>query len=138
MKRQQYNRQTARQAKPQRVTQAQVRKAIVAEIASDKDRVALINSKLTTAYMLMSIATLYVDEMVEILHRYGAYLPFIENRIRMMNGNFDGLKNEINKLFTANENKRALAEDINELREMLDKYFGYEEEIESTDGVVAE
>ena len=77
MKRQQYNRQTARQAKPQRVTQAQVRKAIVAEIAEDKDRVALINAKLASAYALMSIATLYVDEMVEILHRYGAYLPFI-------------------------------------------------------------
>lgn len=128
MKRQQYTRQTARQAKPQRVTQAQIRKAIVAEIAEDKDRVALINAKLASAYALMSIATLYVDDMVEILHRYGAYLPFIENRIRMMNGNFDGLRNEVNKLFVDDDGKRRLMEDINELREMLDKYFGFEED----------
>jgi hypothetical protein len=128
MKRQQYNRQTARQAKPQRVTQAQVRKAIVAEIAEDKDRVALINAKLASAYALMSIATLYVDEMAEILHRYGAYIPFVEDRIRMMNGNFDGLRNEVNKLFIDDEGKRRLMEDINELREMLDKYFGFEDD----------
>jgi hypothetical protein len=128
MKRQQYTRQTARQAKPQRVTQAQVRKAIVAEIAEDKDRVALINAKLASAYALMSIATLYVDEMAEILHRYGAYIPFVEDRIRMMNGNFDGLRNEVNKLFIDEEGKRRLMEDINELREMLDKYFGFVED----------
>lgn len=73
----------------------------------------------------MSIATLYVDEMTEILHRYGAYIPFIENRIRMMNGNFDGLRNEVNKLFVDDDSKRRLMEDINELREMLDKYFGF-------------
>lgn len=130
MKRQQYTRQTARQAKPQRVTQAQVRKAIVAEIAEDKDRVALINAKLASAYALMSIATLYVDEMAEILHRYGAYIPFVEDRIRMMNGNFDGLKNEINKLFAESDGKRRLMEDINELREMLDRFFGFEEDDE--------
>lgn len=128
MKRQQYTRQTARQAKPQRVTQAQVRKVIVAEIAEDKDRVTLINAKLASAYALMSIATLYVDEMTEILHRYGAYIPFIENRIRMMNGNFDGLRNEVNKLFVDDDSKRKLMEDINELREMLDKYFGFVED----------
>jgi hypothetical protein len=128
MKRQQYTRQTARQAKPQRVTQAQVRKAIVAEIAEDKDRVALINAKLASAYALMSIATLYVDEMAEILHRYGAYIPFVEDRIRMMNGNFDGLRNEVNKLFIDDDGKRRLMEDINELREMLDKHFGFEED----------
>jgi hypothetical protein len=130
MKRQQYTRQTARQAKPQRVTQAQVRKAIVAEIAEDKDRVALINAKLASAYALMSIATLYVDEMAEILHRYGAYIPFVEDRIRMMNGNFDGLRNEVNKLFIDDDGKRRLMEDINELREMLDKFFGFEEDDE--------
>lgn len=134
MKRQQYTRQTARQAKPQRVTQAQVRKAIVAEIAEDKDRVALINAKLASAYALMSIATLYVDEMAEILHRYGAYIPFIEARIRMMNGNFDGLRNEVNKLFIDDDGKRRLMEDINELREMLDKYFGFEED-ETNDNI---
>ena len=128
MKRQQYNRQTARQHKPQRVTQAQVRKAMIDEIAEDKDRVAFINAKLTSAYALMSIATLYVDEVAEILHRYGAYLPFIENRIRMMNGNFDGLRNEVNKLFIDDDGKRRLMEDINELREMLDKFFGFEED----------
>lgn len=128
MKRQQYNRQTARQAKPQRVTQAQVRKEMIAEIAEDKDRVALINAKLASAYALMSIATLYVDEFAEILHRYGAYIPFVEDRIRMMNGNFDGLKNEVNKLFVDANGKRRLMEDINELREMLDKYFGFEED----------
>lgn len=128
MKRQQYNRQTAHQHKPQRVTQAQVRKAIVAEIAEDKDRVALINAKLASAYALMSIATLYVDEFAEILHRYGAYIPFVEDRIRMMNGNFDGLRNEVNKLFAESDGKRRLMEDINELREMLDKYFGFEED----------
>ena len=100
----------------------------MAEIAEDKDRVALINAKLASAYALMSIATLYVDEMVEILHRYGAYLPFIENRIRMMNGNFDGLRNEVNKLFVDDDGKRRLMEDINELREMLDKYFGFEDD----------
>lgn len=49
MKRQQYTRQTARQAKPQRVTQSQVRKEMIAEIAKDKDRVALINAKLASA-----------------------------------------------------------------------------------------
>lgn len=128
MKRQQYNRQTARQAKPQRVTQAQIRKAIIDEIAEDKDRVALINAKLASAYALMSIATLYVDEFAEILHRYGAYIPFVEDRIRMMNGNFDGLRNEVNKLFVDEDGKRKLMEDINELREMLDKYFGFEED----------
>jgi hypothetical protein len=130
MKRQQYTRQTARQAKPQRVTQAQVRKAIVAEIAEDKDRVALINAKLASAYALMSIATLYVDEMAEILHRYGAYIPFVEDRIRMMNGNFDGLRNEVNKLFIDDDGKRRLMEDINELREILDKFFGFDEDDE--------
>ena len=130
MKRQQYNRQTARQAKPQRVTQAQVRKAMIDEIAEDKDRVALINAKLTSAYALMSIATLYVDEFAEILHRYGAYIPFVEDRIRMMNGNFDGLRNEVNKLFIDEEGKRRVMEDINELREMLDKYFGFENDDE--------
>lgn len=128
MKRQQYNRQTARQAKPQRVTQAQIRKAIIDEIAEDKDRVALINAKLASAYALMSIATLYVDEFAEILHRYCAYIPFVEDRIRMMNGNFDGLRNEVNKLFVDEDGKRKLMEDINELREMLDKYFGFEED----------
>lgn len=128
MKRQQYTRQTTRQAKPQRVTQAQVRKAIIDEIAEDKDRVALINAKLASAYALMSIATLYVDEMADILHQYGCYLPFIENRIRMINGNFDGLKNEVCKLFADEDGKRRLMEDINELREMLDKYFGFEED----------
>ena len=46
----------------------------------------------------------------------------------MMNGNFDGLKNEINKLFAESDGKRRLMEDINELREMLDKYFGFEED----------
>jgi hypothetical protein len=106
----------------------------VAEIAEDKDRVALINAKLASAYALMSIATLYVDEMAEILHRYGAYLPFIENRIRMMNGNFDGLKNEVCKLFAEEEGKRRLMEDINELREMLDKFFGFEED-ETNDNI---
>lgn len=128
MKKQQYNRQTARQAKPQRVTQAQVRKAIIDEIAEDKDRVALINAKLASAYALMSIATLYVDEFAEILHRYGAYIPFVEDRIRMMNGNFDGLRNEVNKLFVDDDSKRRLMEDIAELREMLDKYFGFEDD----------
>lgn len=128
MKRQQYTRQTARHAKPQRVTQAQVRKEMIAEIAKDKDRVALINAKLASAYALMSIATLYVDEMVEILHRYGAYIPFVEDRIRMMNGNFDGLRNEVNKLFVDADGKRRLMEDIAELREMLDKYFGFEDD----------
>lgn len=128
MKRQQYNRQTARQAKPQRVTQAQARKAMIDEIAKDKNKVALINAKLASAYALMSIATLYVDEMADILHQHGGYLPFIENRIRMMNGNFDGLRNEVNKLFVDEEGKRKLMEDINELREMLDKYFGFEED----------
>lgn len=128
MKRQQYNRQTARQAKPQRVTQAQVRKEMIAEIAEDKDRVALINAKLASAYALMSIATLYVDEFAEILHRYGAYIPFVEDRIRMMNGNFDGLRNEVNKLFVDADGKRRLMEDIAELREMLDKYFGFVED----------
>ena len=130
MKRQQYNRQTARQAKPQRVTQAQVRKAMIDEIAEDKDKVALINAKLASAYALMSIATLYVDEFAEILHRYGAYIPFVEDRIRMMNGNFDGLRNEVNKLFIDEEGKRRVMEDINELREMLDKYFGFENDDE--------
>ena len=125
MKKQQYTRPTARQAKPQRVTQAQVRKEMIAEIAKDKDRVALINAKLASAYALMSIATLYVDEMADILHQHGGYLPFIENRIRMMNGNFDGLKNEVNKLFVDADGKRRLMENINELREMLDKYFGF-------------
>jgi uncharacterized protein involved in exopolysaccharide biosynthesis len=76
----------------------------------------------------MSIATLYVDEFADILHQHGAYLPFIENRIRMMNGNFDGLRNEVNKLFVEEDGKRRLMEDINELREMLDKYFGFEED----------
>ena len=133
MKRQQYNRQTARQAKPQRVTQAQIRKAIIDEIAEDKDKVALINAKLASAYALMSIATLYVDEMADVLHRYGAYLPFIETRIRMMNGNFDGLKNEVRKLFADDDGKRRLMEDINELREMLDKYFGFENDDEPCD-----
>lgn len=128
MKKQQYNRQTARQAKPQRVTQAQVRKEMIAEIAKDKDRVALINTKLTSAYALISIATMYVDEMADILHQFGGYIPFIENRIRMMNGNFDGLRNEVNKLFVDADGKRRLMEDINELREMLDKYFGFEED----------
>lgn len=128
MKRQQYTRQTARQAKPQRVTQAQVRKEMIAEIAKDKDRVALINAKLASAYALMSIATLYVDEFAEILHRYGAYIPFVEDRIRMMNGNFDGLRNEVNKLFVDDDSKRRLMENINELREMLDKYFGFVED----------
>lgn len=126
MKRQQYTRQTARQAKPQRVTQAQVRKAMIDEIAKDKNKVALINAKLASAYALMSIATLYVDEMADILHHHGCYLPFIENRIRMMNGNFDGLKNEVNKLFVEEDGKRRLMEDINELREMLDKYLGFD------------
>mgnify|MGYP006992079819 CR=1 FL=1 len=128
MKRQQYTRQTARQAKPQRVTQSQVRKAMIDEIAKDKDKVAFINAKLASAYALMSIATLYVDEMADILHQHGGYLPFIENRIRMMNGNFDGLRNEVNKLFIDDEGKRRLMEDINELREMLDKHFGFEED----------
>lgn len=128
MKRQQYNRQTARQAKPQRVTQAQVRKEMIAEIAKDKDRVALINAKLTSAYALMSIATMYVDEMADILLQFGGYIPFIKNRVRMMNGNFDGLRNEVNKLFVDADGKRRLMEDIAELREMLDKYFGFEED----------
>jgi hypothetical protein len=66
--------------------------------------------------------------MAEILHRYGAYIPFVEDRIRMMNGNFDGLRNEVNKLFIDDDGKRRLMEDINELREMLDKYFGFEED----------
>jgi hypothetical protein len=44
MKRQQYTRQTARQHKPQRVTQAQVRKEMIDEIAKDKNKVALINA----------------------------------------------------------------------------------------------
>lgn len=127
MKRQQYNRQTARQAKPQRVTQAQVRKEMIAEIAKDKDRVALINAKLTSAYALMSIATMYVDEMADILLQFGGYIPFIKNRVRMMNGNFDGLRNEVNKLFVDADGKRRLMEDIAELREMLDKYFGFED-----------
>lgn len=127
MKRQQYNRQTAHQHKPQRVTQAQIRKAIIDEIAEDKDRVAFINAKLASAYALMSIATLYVDEFADILHQHGAYLPFIENRIRMMNGNFDGFKNEVCKLFADEDGKRRLMEDINELREMLDKFFGFED-----------
>ena len=126
MKRQQYTRQTARQAKPQRVTQAQLRKEMIDEIAKDKNKVALINAKLASAYALMSIATLYVDEMADILHQHGCYLPFIENRIRMMNGNFDGLKNEVNKLFVEDDGKRRLMEDINELREMLDKYLGFD------------
>lgn len=126
MKRQQYTRQTARQAKPQRVTQAQLRKEMIDEIAKDKNKVALINAKLASAYALMSIATLYVDEMADILHHHGCYLPFIENRIRMMNGNFDGLKNEVNKLFVEEDGKRRLMEDINELREMLDKYLGFD------------
>jgi hypothetical protein len=125
MKRQQYTRQTARQAKPQRVTQAQIRKEIVAEIASDPNRVNMINSKIASAYSLMSIATLYVDEAMDILHQFGCFLPFIENRTKMMNGHFDGLKIELSKLFRAKEEKLNLAEDINELREMLDKYFGY-------------
>lgn len=128
MKRKQYNRQTARQAKPQRETQAKIRKAIIDEIAEDKDKVAFINAKLASAYALMSIATLYVDEFADILHQHGAYLPFIENRIRMMNGNFDGLKNEVCKLFADDDGKRRLMEDINELREILDKFFGFEEE----------
>ena len=101
---------------------------MIAEIAKDKDRVALINAKLAKAYALMSIATLYVDEFAEILHRYGAYIPFVEDRIRMMNGNFDGLRNEVNKLFVDDDSKRRLMEDINELREMLDKYFGFVED----------
>jgi hypothetical protein len=46
----------------------------------------------------------------------------------MMNGNFDGLRNEVNKLFIDDEGKRRLMEDINELREMLDKYFGFEDD----------
>lgn len=125
MKRQQYTRQTARQAKPQRVTQAQIRKEIVAEIASDPNRVNMINSKIASAYSLMSIATLYVDEAMDILHQFGCFLPFIENRTKMMNGHFDGLKIELSKLFRSKEEKLNLAEDINELREMLDKYFGY-------------
>lgn len=128
MKRQQYNRQTAHQPRPTRITQAQIRKAIIDEIAEDKDRVAFINAKLASAYALMSIATLYVDEFADILHQHGAYLPFIENRIRMMNGNFDGLKNEVNKLFAESDGKRRLMEDINELREMLDKFFGFEDD----------
>lgn len=128
MKKQQYTRQTARQAKPQRVTQAQVRKEMIAEIAKDKDRVALINAKLASAYALMSIATLYVDEFAEILHRYGAYIPFVEDRIRMMNGNFDGLRNEVNKLFVDDDSKRKLMEDTAKLQEMLDKYFGFVED----------
>lgn len=128
MKRQQYIRQTARHAKPQRVTQAQVRKEMIAEIAEDKDRVALINAKLTSAYALMSIATMYVDEMADILLQFGGYIPFIKNRVRMMNGNFDGLRNEVNKLFVDADGKRRLMEDIAELREMLDKYFGFEED----------
>ena len=45
-----------------------------------------------------------------------------------MNGNFDGLKNEVSKLFADNDGKRRLMEDIAELREMLDKYFGFEED----------
>lgn len=125
MKRQQYTRQTARQAKPQRVTQAQIRKEIVAEIASEPNRVNMINSKIASAYSLMSIATLYVDEAMDILHQFGCFLPFIENRTKMMNGHFDGLKIELSKLFRSKEEKLNLAEDINELREMLDKYFGY-------------
>ena len=76
----------------------------------------------------MSIATLYVDEMADILHQHGAYLPFIENRIRMMNGNFDGLKNEVCKVFADDDGKRRLMEDINELREILDKFFGFEDD----------
>lgn len=130
MKKQQFIRQTAHQAKPQRVTQSQLRKAIVAEIAEDKDRVALINSKLACAYVLMSIAVMYVDEMADILHKYGCYLPFIENRMRMINGNFDGLKNEVSKLFVqGDDGKRRLMEDTAELQEMLDKYFGFTEDI---------
>ena len=127
MKRKQYTPHNKNTAKPQRVSQAEARKAIIDEIAEDKDRVALINAKLASA--LMSIATLYVDEMADILHQHGGYLPFIENRIRMMNGNFDGLKNEVSKLFATKEDKRRLMEDIAELREMLDDYFSYEEEI---------
>jgi hypothetical protein len=68
--------------------------------------------------------------MADILHQHGGYLPFIENRIRMMNGNFDGLRNEVNKLFIDDDGKRRLMEDINELREMLDKFFGFEDDDE--------
>lgn len=82
----------------------------------------------------MSIATLYVDEMADMLRQHGGYLPFIETRIRMMNGNFDGLRNEVNKLFIDEEGKRRVMEDINELREMLDKYFGFEED-ETNDNI---
>ena len=128
MKRKQYTPHNKNTAKPQRVTQAQIRKAIIDEIAEDKDRVALINAKLASAYALMSIATMYVDEMADILHQFGGYIPFVENRIRMMNGNFDGLRNEVNKLFLDEDGKRRLMEDINELREMLDKFFGFEED----------
>ena len=124
----QYTPHNKNEQRPQRISQAETRKAIVAEIASNPNRVNMINSKIASAYSLMSIATLYVDEMAEILHRYGAYIPFVEDRIRMMNGNFDGLRNEVNKLFVDDNGKRRLMEDINELREMLDKYFGFEED----------
>ena len=73
MKRQQYTRQTAHQPRPTRESQAKIRKAIIDEIAEDKDKVAFINAKLASAYALMSIATLYVDEFADILHRHGAY-----------------------------------------------------------------
>ena len=140
MKPRQFNRYTPRVAKPQKVSQAELRKQIVDEIAKDKDKVKFINSKLASAYSLISIAVLYIEEMADILHTHGCYIPFIENRVRMINGNFDGLRNEVNKLFVAGENgKRELMEDIAELSELLVKYFGYnEEDIEKTDGVVAE
>ena len=121
----QYTPHNKNEQRPQRVSQAETRKAIVAEIASDPNRVNMINSKIASAYSLMSIATLYVDEAMDILHQFGCFLPFVENRTKMMNGHFDGLKIELSKLFRTKEDKLNLAEDINELREMLDKYFGY-------------
>ena len=118
--------------RPQRISQAESRKALVAEIASDPKRVHLINSKLASAYSLSSIAVMYVEEASEILHQFGCYLPFVENRIKMINGHLDGLVFELKKLFATKEDVRDHSIDTMELNAMLDKYFGYAEEDNNT------
>ena len=108
-------------AKPQPVPMKDVRQASIEEFMQVAERLHYCIGRLQASYVLFSIANVYVEEITELMLKYGIYLPHIKRNAQAIAKAFDLFKNEMNKLFQERGDKKEFSEFIAEFQSDIEK-----------------
>ena len=121
MKKQQYNRQTARQAKPQAVKMKDVRAMAIEEFMQVPERLHYYIGRLQASYVLFSIGNMYAEEINEQFLKHDIFLPFIKDKAVKLAKALDSYKCEMDKLFKERGDKKEFSEFIAEFQSDIEK-----------------